>query len=208
MPKVGKQKTSKKNKASVSNSFGLRIRKRISTIHIVLFVVVIGLIGGYLVTKSRASSKGLGVVSVAASQIGQREWSSRVLEYSGNSKDDWCAYFVSWVYWKSGYTLTGSNTNYRVPLVYKQVAGVPNLRDTFKFYGKYKTKETGYTPKPGDVVIFARSGRSHTGIVESTSYSAQKGLSLHTIEGNTSTNDVARRVYSINDATIDGYGVF
>jgi len=201
-----KQTTKKPHRARTGSS--LKERTRFRLLHVIIAVSVLAAVGGYIAAKSSASSAGLGVVSTATSQIGQREWSNRVLEYTGGSRDNWCAYFVSWVYWKSGYSLTGSSTDYRVPLVYKKVTGVRNLRDIFTFYGNYKTKETKYTPKPGDVVIFARNGRSHTGIVESTSYSSQKGLSIHTIEGNTSTYDVARRVYSINDATIDGYGVF
>lgn len=193
-----------KNKKSVFLG-GLRTKYKLSP-YLVAFVILIGLAGGYVVVKSSASSKGTTIVSTAKSQIGYKEWNTRVLEYSGGSKDNWCAYFVSWVYWKAGYSLTGSNSDYRIPLVYKKVAGVRNLRDTFSFYGKYKTKESKYTPKAGDVVIFARNNRSHTGIVEYVSNS-NKGIIVNTIEGNTSTNDVARRSYSINDPTIDGYGV-
>ncbi len=65
-------------------------------------------------------------------------------------------------------------------------------RGQFKYKGKY-------TPKRCDIVYF-KTGRSHVGIVESVS-----GGQLHTIEGNTS-DKVARRSYSLNNATITGYG--
>lgn len=162
-------------------------------------------IGGYTIMQSSASSERNQVVSIARSQIGQKEWSKGVLEYTKGNKDAWCAYFVSWVYNKAGKPLTGDRNKWEVPLVYRKVSGVPNIRDLMIFYKSYKTKESGYKPRAGDIVIFARN-RSHTGIIEKITMT-QKGLVITTIEGNTDTNNVARRNYSINDKTIDGYGV-
>lgn len=54
------------------------------------------------------------------------------------------------------------------------------------------------TPQEGDQIFF--SGYSHTGIVESV-----QGGNVITIEGNTS-DQVARRSYSVSSASIDGYG--
>lgn len=76
---------------------------------------------------------------------------------------------------------------------------------------KEDAKRRVYKPLAGDIIIFARNGASHTGIVKSTTNS-QYGYVVHTIEGNTTsskcnnTDCVAEQAYSINDVTIDGYG--
>ena len=58
------------------------------------------------------------------------------------------------------------------------------------------------SPNPGDQIFFSYSSGeySHTGIVEEV-----KGNTVTTIEGNTS-DQVARKTYSINDFGIVGYG--
>lgn len=70
--------------------------------------------------------------------------------------------------------------------------------------GYYKNKGQFHTsnPKPGDQIFFGTSisNCSHTGIVEKVD-----GSKVYTIEGNTS-NQVARRIYSLNDKSIVGYG--
>ena len=58
-----------------------------------------------------------------------------------------------------------------------------------------------YRPEVGDVIFFIYSGAiNHQGIVTGVS-----GLSVTTVEGNSS-DAVSRRVYTINDAKIAGYG--
>jgi len=70
--------------------------------------------------------------------------------------------------------------------------------------GFYKAKGRFYTsnPKPGDQIFFGTSlsNCSHTGIVEKVD-----GSKVYTIEGNTS-DQVARRSYSLKDGKIVGYG--
>lgn len=64
----------------------------------------------------------------------------------------------------------------------------------------YKQQNRFYTtdPEPGDQIFF--NNYDHTGIVEKI----ENGV-ITTIEGNTS-NQVARRTYSIGSSRIDGYG--
>lgn len=58
-----------------------------------------------------------------------------------------------------------------------------------------------YRPQVGDVIFFISAGAiNHQGIVTGVS-----GLSVTSVEGNSS-DAVSRRVYSINDAKIAGYG--
>lgn len=58
-----------------------------------------------------------------------------------------------------------------------------------------------YRPQLGDVIFFISAGAiNHQGIVTGVS-----GLSVTTVEGNSS-DAVSRRVYSINDVKIAGYG--
>ncbi len=200
-----------KRKASSKSSI-VRKNKKLFYCLAVLIVAI----GGFVALKLSMAAPFDGwqrvrIVNVATQQIGHREWDSQVLAYSEGNREDWCADFVSWVYATAGYPLPGGSvahkrSAWRIPLVYTRFSGTPNLRDIFVFAGTYKTKESRYVPGPGDVVIFARAGASHTGIVEKTTPASKSSpATIHTIEGNAG-NQVARRSYSINDARIDGYG--
>lgn len=77
--------------------------------------------------------------------------------------------------------------------------GSAACRTSAKFF-----KDAGafyYRPNVGDVIFFIANGAiNHQGIVTGVS-----GLSVTTVEGNSS-DAVSRRVYSVNDAKIAGYG--
>lgn len=77
--------------------------------------------------------------------------------------------------------------------------GSAACRTSAKFF-----KDNGaffYRPQVGDVIFFISAGAiNHQGIVTGVS-----GLSVTTVEGNSS-DAVSRRVYSINDGKIAGYG--
>lgn len=173
------------------------------------------IIVGYLVVRlSHAATydgyQRLRIVNVAASQIGQREYSPQVLAYTEGHQESWCADFVSWVYMAAGYPFVTSaapgRSYWRIPLAWKQIQGVPNLRDYFISQSAWRPggRAGSYTPGPGDVIIFGDI-ESHTGIVESVDYPANKEPQVHTIEGNAS-DQVMRRVYTKSDANISGYG--
>ncbi|OOB76112.1 hypothetical protein AXF41_13095 [Clostridium haemolyticum] len=67
---------------------------------------------------------------------------------------------------------------------------------------RYKTRESGYIPKTGDVIFFNRQGGiHHTGIV----FNVNNEI-VYTIEGNSS-NGVRKRNYSLNSYDINGYGI-
>ena len=131
------------------------------------------------------------IVDVAIGEIGYREQGNnrtKYGEYTGANGAAWCHSFVSWCAHEAGVS------NSVVPKTASTTYGMQwfKKRGQFKYKGKY-------TPKRCDIVYF-KTGRSHVGIVESVS-----GGQLHTIEGNTS-DKVARRSYSLNNATITGYG--
>lgn len=179
---------------------------------VVVLVALAGVIA--LISVNAAPYDGyqrIRVLNTATAEIGNREWNARVLMYSEGNRENWCADFVSWVYLRAGYPFNTpaapGRSSWRIPLVYMSYPGVPNLRDYFNANGAYRTKESGYMPGPGDIIVFARQGRSHTGIVERVDTASKSTPIIHTIEGNTSTQDVARRTYLANDGTIDGYGV-
>lgn len=132
------------------------------------------------------------IVDVAIGEIGYKEQGSNKTkygEYTGANGAAWCHSFVSWCAHEAGVSTS------TVPKTASTTYGMQwfQKREQFKYKGKY-------TPKRCDIVYF-KTNRNHVGIVESVS-----GGQLHTIEGNTS-NKVARRSYSLNDATITGYGI-
>nr|DAE45224.1 MAG TPA: 43 kDa tail protein [Caudoviricetes sp.] len=132
------------------------------------------------------------IVDVAIGEIGYKEQGSNKTkygEYTGANGAAWCHSFVSWCAHEAGVSTS------TVPKTASTTYGMQwfQKKEQFKYKGKY-------TPKRCDIVYF-KTNRNHVGIVESVS-----GGQLHTIEGNTS-NKVARRSYSLNDATITGYGI-
>lgn len=132
------------------------------------------------------------IVDVAIGEIGYKEQGSNKTkygEYTGANGAAWCHSFVSWCAHEAGVSTS------IVPKTASTTYGMQWFQKKGQF--KYKGK---YTPKRCDIVYF-KTNRNHVGIVESVS-----GGQLHTIEGNTS-NKVARRSYSLNDATITGYGI-
>jgi len=182
---------------------------------IVAAVVAFALIGVLTLRLSNAATydgyQRIRIVQTAESQLGNVEYNPQVMQYTEGNAESWCADFVSWVFKQAGYAFYANpapgRSSWRIPLVNAEIAGYPNLRSYFIKNGVYKTKESKYIPGPGDVVIFSRQGRSHTGIVVRVDQPANKNEKwIYTIEGNTDTNDVARRSYPISDGTIDGYG--
>lgn len=101
----------------------------------------------------------------------------------------WCAIFVSWSANQAGIGID-------VIPKYSSVAfGMLwfQERELFQLKGEY-------TPKPGDIIFFASSGASHTGIV---THADQE--TVYTVEGNTG-NGVYARSYPLDYRTITGYG--
>ena len=116
--------------------------------------------------------------------------------YNGNKNGcAWCDVFCDWCF----YILTNKNS-----VLAQQIqcqtgdcgAGCIFSAQYYRAQGCYSN-----TPQPGDQIFFGTTGAEyHTGIVEQVS-----PTQVITIEGNTS-EQVARRTYSINDSSINGYG--
>ncbi|MGL5616440.1 MAG: peptidoglycan-binding protein [Sarcina sp.] len=134
-------------------------------------------------------------LNVAKSQLGVREIPINITPYGawyGMNGVAWCAIFVSWCANQAG--IMGSS----VPKFHWCADGV----NWFKARGRYMVRGAG-TPESGDVIFFynSKEGFYHVGIVNYVSNGR-----VYTIEGNTSTDDVAERSYGLSETRIHGYG--
>lgn len=133
------------------------------------------------------------VVDIALSQVGNVGGEPYWRWYGFNSRIEWCAVFVSWVYNQAGYLNTA------IPKFSTcHTQGVP----WFKTLGLWR--ENGYIPKSGDVIFFDWEQDGHTdhvGIVEKSD-----GKNIYTVEGN-SRDAVKKKKYSINSKYIYGFGI-
>ena len=133
------------------------------------------------------------LVTIAKSQLGneggQKFWSW----YGFDSREEWCACFVSWCADQAG-------------LIQKEV--VPKFSvctdGVALFQAKRKWQGGGSVPTPGSLIFFDwnQDGASdHVGIVESCD-----GTTVYTIEGN-SGDAVKQNSYTVNSQSILGYGL-
>ncbi|MDB8684861.1 lysozyme family protein [Mediterraneibacter gnavus] len=133
------------------------------------------------------------LVTIAKSQLGneggQKFWSW----YGFDSREEWCACFVSWCADQAG-------------LIQKEA--VPKFSvctdGVAWFQAKGKWQSGGSVPTPGSLIFFDwnQDGASdHVGIVESCD-----GTTVHTIEGN-SGDAVKQNSYTVNSQSILGYGL-
>jgi surface antigen len=103
---------------------------------------------------------------------------------------EWCGMFVSWCFYHEGLPLGPGP---------KGFARTPDGANWFRSHDKWTQ-----TPKPGYVVFFDWPGGydriEHVGIVESVNPNG----SIVTIEGNTLSSEVARR---LRTSSIVGYGI-
>jgi CHAP domain. len=142
------------------------------------------------------------VLSIAKSFLGTSNGDYFIRKYNANTGvgvplgSPWCAIFVSCVARMAGVPIL------EIPDFHGCTAGTRK----FKNFGRWKDR-AGYTPKPGDVIMFdwnqiAADGLDHTGIVERV----ENGM-VHTIEGNSTSKGIcARCSYPLNSGTITGYG--
>ena len=133
------------------------------------------------------------LVTIAKSQLGneggQKFWSW----YGFDSREEWCACFVSWCADQAGLIQKGAVSKFSLC-----TAGV----DWFQEKGKWQSG--GNVPTPGTIIFFDwnHDGSSdHVGIVESCD-----GTTVHTIEGN-SGDAVKQNSYTVNSRSILGYGL-
>ena len=150
----------------------------------------------YISTITNGRNK---VVELARAQVGNK--GDKYWGWWGyNGFVEWCAMFVSWVADQNGYLDAG---------VIPKFQGVRTGVNWFKERNQFKSRNSGYTPQPGDIIFFdyhpENSLIDHVGIVE---YS--DGVNVYTIEGNTGKKPnrvCAKKTYPINSSKIYGYGV-
>jgi len=115
-------------------------------------------------------------------------------QWYGMNGSAWCAMFVSYCAYMAGVMET------LVP----RFAWCPSGMTWYKERKKYFKRDSGYTPRKGDIIFFYNNelGRvAHTGIVIGGDEKY-----VITIEGNTSLDRVQKCTYNRNHSTIDGYG--
>lgn len=111
--------------------------------------------------------------------------------YMGIVGQHWCAAFVSWCANEAGIARS----------IIPHSAAVDNFYSYYAVqkHGKFHSLSSGYTPKPGDLIIWKDGqnpkGWSHIGIVEKV-----QGGKLYTIEGN-SGDKVSRNIWNSVAAT-------
>jgi len=120
------------------------------------------------------------IVDIALLEVGVKESpdNSNKQKYGkwfGLNGVAWCGIFVSWCYFKAGYSL--GNIGYL-----KGFAGVQTAYNHFKVTGELVTKET---VKPGDIVMFDWGGDGHCDHTGIFSKDLGNGC-FECIEGNTS----------------------
>lgn len=107
----------------------------------------------------------------------------------------WCAAFVSWCVRQAGISTD----------TVKSYVSCTNWVAWFKQNSTYKTRSSGYTPSPGDIIFFKSAyvtrTSNHVGLVLYV-----KDGNVYTIEGNSS-EKVSLQSYSLNNSYIIGYGV-
>jgi hypothetical protein len=93
----------------------------------------------------------------------------------GMNNAAWCAMFVSYCHWFGGAKIPPLQNS-------KGSAWCPHYVDHAQKTGQWRAKSSGYSPKPGDLILFQMRNRpDHIGIVEAQYHDG----SIQTIEGNT-----------------------
>ena len=133
------------------------------------------------------------LVTIAKSQLGneggQKFWSW----YGFDSREEWCACFVSWCADQAGLIQSGA-----MPKLSLCTDG----KNWFQNQGRWQG--AGSMPSPGAIIFFdwEHDGTcDHVGIVERCD-----GTTVYTVEGN-SGDAVRERNYAINSDSIMGYGM-
>lgn len=166
-----------------------------------------------LTSLPRTGDKAFDTVAVALSQLDYREGNGTAgfhgesggyknyTEYNhafgqvgGTYGYAWCATFVSWCLAEADAADSAGGLFASCTLWVEQLQRI----------GRYSTRQSGYTPKTGDLIFFRSSGVSrasdHVGIVRYV-----KNGRVYTVEGNSS-DRVSLRDYKLSDTYIVGYG--
>ena len=72
-------------------------------------------------------------------------------KFSQGAEEAWCANFVSWIMYQAGAPLKNPHTGgWRIP-------GTFTLREYYQAAGRFKSADSGYQPRLGDVAIYRNS---------------------------------------------------
>lgn len=119
--------------------------------------------------------------------------------FSEGVEENWCADFVSWVMRESGVPFTNPHSgHWRIP-------GVYTLTEYFQAQGRFKAADSGYTPKPGDVMLYRKGSAfgQHTNILLAYSDGRVTTVGGNEWGGHVRVNEFAIRGY----VGLVGYGV-
>lgn len=145
--------------------------------------------------NAQACASNTAILEIAEREVGNNEANgthAKYLSYLGFSPSTaWCAAFVSWCANEAGIDET----------VIPRTAAVSSFLDYFKKAGTFRELASGYTPSPGDLIIWKAKGRSHIGIVKEYN---QEANTLITVEGNSSN---AVRVNTYQYSNLEAQGV-
>lgn len=139
------------------------------------------------------------IVEVALTQLGNEGGQPYWSWYGFDSREEWCACFVSWCADQCGYIEAG---------IIPKFAGCVDGVSWFQSQGLWQGRD--YEPQPGDIIFYdwdnkgssgPQDGESdHVGIVEKV-----EGGIVYTVEGN-SGDSCRQRQYSVGYYEILGYG--
>jgi hypothetical protein len=159
-----------------------------------------------------------GIANLARAELGVVEvsenYAPRIMEYTDNNVEQWCADFVSWVLWQSGNRLDPSRIPSRVRYSRDPSAGRENnVLNLQRYFNQYEIGfSRGSAVQAGDLVFYdwsrcGRQGTTHTGIV--VSFDAGTGM-MTTVEGNMGIGlgreGVGSRSISVTSPCIIGFG--
>lgn len=166
---------------------------------IALFSIILGGL-----ETSAGGSGGKAMVEVATRELvasNQNVGGKKYKDYYGIN-GDWCAMFLSWC---------GNEVDFIELGIIPKTASVRQSVEWYKSKNLYQTKESGYKPKEGDIIIFL-NGMSHTGLVVAYDEDTDR---VTTIEGNSGASSgspyhtgsrVTKNTYQRTANSISGYG--
>ncbi|MER7432482.1 CHAP domain-containing protein, partial [Nonomuraea rubra] len=159
------------------------------------------------------------IVSIAQDELGDssrnHEASSKCNFYTGYMRDwkpssgcpssdgvqwrqsDWCADFAEYVWMKAGVSDAAKGDGNTI------TGWAESFREYGVKHGTWHSRGSGYTPQPGDAIVFdwgGDGGIDHVGLVRSANSST-----VYTIEGNTDNGRIASHSRSRSSGDIVGY---
>lgn len=133
------------------------------------------------------------IVEVALTQLGNEGGEPYWSWYGFDSREEWCACFVSWCADQCGYLESG---------IIPKFSGCVDGANWFQSSGQWQ--DGNYVPSAGDIIFFDWEGdgeTDHVGIVEKC-----ENCVVYTVEGN-SGDACKQNQYTVGSSSIYGYGI-